>query len=100
MFLAIISVYLLLLSNKSITMRSSAFAISVATLSIAVSALAQGTSGFSYANLLQRGSEVKKAYDYVIVGAGTAGLTVADRLSADGKRKSLQPSTKEPSKYL
>ncbi|KAL2755507.1 hypothetical protein ACRALDRAFT_2073717, partial [Sodiomyces alcalophilus JCM 7366] len=24
-------------------------------------------------------------YDYVIVGAGTAGLTVADRLSADGK---------------
>jgi ribulose 1,5-bisphosphate synthetase/thiazole synthase len=70
-------------------MRSSVFAVTVASLSVVVTALAQGTSDFAYANLLQRGSEVKKAYDYVIVGAGTAGLTVADRLSADGKRKSL-----------
>ncbi|KAI1339218.1 hypothetical protein F5Y15DRAFT_423928 [Xylariaceae sp. FL0016] len=29
--------------------------------------------------------QVKTSYDYVIVGGGTAGLTVADRLSADGK---------------
>ncbi|OTB07319.1 putative GMC oxidoreductase [Hypoxylon sp. CI-4A] len=28
---------------------------------------------------------VKPSYDYVIIGAGTAGLTVADRLTADGK---------------
>lgn len=28
---------------------------------------------------------LKASYDYVIVGAGTSGLTVADRLSADGK---------------
>ncbi|KAI5917646.1 hypothetical protein F4810DRAFT_641317 [Camillea tinctor] len=34
---------------------------------------------------LQRSSQVKQSYDYVVVGAGTAGLTVADRLSADGK---------------
>ncbi|KAI0189467.1 GMC oxidoreductase [Astrocystis sublimbata] len=27
----------------------------------------------------------RSSYDYVIVGAGTSGLTVADRLSADGK---------------
>ncbi|KAK2773459.1 hypothetical protein FQN52_004561 [Onygenales sp. PD_12] len=40
---------------------------------------------FSHANILERGTEVKEAYDYVIVGAGTAGLTVADRLTEDGK---------------
>ncbi|KAI0162130.1 GMC oxidoreductase [Xylariaceae sp. FL1272] len=28
---------------------------------------------------------LRSSYDYVIVGAGTSGLTVADRLSADGK---------------
>ncbi|KAI1114157.1 GMC oxidoreductase [Nemania sp. NC0429] len=33
----------------------------------------------------QRQFDVKSAYDYVIVGGGTSGLTVADRLSADGK---------------
>ncbi|KAI8627089.1 GMC oxidoreductase [Xylariaceae sp. FL1651] len=30
-------------------------------------------------------STLKSSYDYVVVGAGTAGLTLADRLSADGK---------------
>ncbi|GAP91305.2 putative GMC oxidoreductase-like protein [Rosellinia necatrix] len=34
-------------------------------------------------------SNVKSSYDYVIVGAGTSGLTVADRLSADGKSSVL-----------
>ncbi|KAK4183563.1 putative GMC oxidoreductase [Podospora australis] len=29
--------------------------------------------------------QVEKGYDYVIVGGGTAGLTVADRLTEDGK---------------
>lgn len=29
--------------------------------------------------------DVDKEYDYVIVGGGTAGLTVADRLTEDGK---------------
>ncbi|KAL7621231.1 hypothetical protein AAE478_008548 [Parahypoxylon ruwenzoriense] len=34
---------------------------------------------------LNGSDQVKSSYDYVIVGAGTAGLTVADRLTADGK---------------
>jgi len=39
------------------------------------------------AKILQRADEVDEEYDYIIIGAGTAGLTVADRLTADGKSK-------------
>lgn len=42
-----------------------------------------------YFNILERAEEVKSSYDYVIAGGGTAGLTVADRLTADGKCKWL-----------
>lgn len=31
--------------------------------------------------------ELKDAYDYIIIGGGTAGLTVADRLSESGDCK-------------
>lgn len=40
--------------------------------------------GVEYAHVLQH-RDVKGEYDYVIVGGGTAGLTVADRLTEDGK---------------
>ena len=36
-------------------------------------------------NILNGPEEVEDEYDYVICGGGTAGLTVADRLTADGK---------------
>ena len=35
--------------------------------------------------ILQRADQLKDQYDYVIVGGGTAGLTVADRLTESGK---------------
>ena len=42
-------------------------------------------SSFDAANILERESQVKDEYDYIIAGAGTAGLTVADRLTENGK---------------
>ncbi|KAH8660866.1 alcohol oxidase [Tricladium varicosporioides] len=34
-------------------------------------------------------SELEKSYDYIVVGGGTSGLTVADRLSEDGTKTIL-----------
>jgi hypothetical protein len=36
-------------------------------------------------NVLTRREEVAAEYDYIIVGGGTSGLTVGDRLSENGK---------------
>lgn len=36
---------------------------------------------------LKNRQEIQDMYDYVIVGAGTAGLTLADRLTESGKCK-------------
>lgn len=38
-----------------------------------------------HAHVLQRQQQVRDEYDYIIVGGGTAGLTVGDRLTEDGK---------------
>ncbi|RYP53405.1 hypothetical protein DL769_010525 [Monosporascus sp. CRB-8-3] len=46
------------------------------------------TSAF-YARFLNDSIHLRPSYDYVIVGGGTAGLTVADRLTEDGKHNVL-----------
>ncbi|KAK8032132.1 hypothetical protein PG990_001866 [Apiospora arundinis] len=62
-------------------------ALAVAALSLTESAAARGSYDGSVLQprYINDSSLVKDAYDYVIVGGGTSGLTVADRLSEDGK---------------
>jgi choline dehydrogenase-like flavoprotein len=38
-----------------------------------------------HAQILTRSDDLKAEYDYIIVGGGTSGLTVGDRLTEDGK---------------
>lgn len=39
-------------------------------------------------------SDLRLTYDYVVIGGGTSGLTVADRLTEDPKSTSLNPQTR------
>lgn len=41
--------------------------------------------GLEYATILTRDNRPSESYDYIVVGGGTSGLTVADRLTEDGK---------------
>ncbi len=38
-----------------------------------------------HAQHLTRSTELRYSYDYIVIGGGTAGLTVADRLTESGK---------------
>ncbi len=44
------------------------------------------TAGVGCVNLIEAAEVLRDSYDYVTAGGGTARLTVADRLSSDGKR--------------
>lgn len=46
---------------------------------------AHPAQSLAHSKILTRGDDVQDQYDYIIVGGGTAGLTVADRLTENGK---------------
>lgn len=55
-----------------------------------VAIILTGRGAFGYprgahrSRIISSASDVDETYDYVVIGGGTAGLTVADRLSEDG----------------
>lgn len=65
------------------TLRTMKYLLSV--LLVSVVPITVGHSSVGYSKLLTRHEETRSEYDYVIIGGGTAGLTLADRLTEDGK---------------
>lgn len=64
-------------------------------------ALASGFArGIERATVVVEPRDVDEAYDYVIVGGGTAGLTVADRLTEDPDTTVLVIEYGELSEYI
>lgn len=51
-----------------------------ASLSLSIATLA-ASSGLAAHNVIREASQLRSSYDFVILGGGTSGLTVADRLS-------------------
>jgi choline dehydrogenase len=68
----------------------------LATLSLALCGIVGVADAFGpaarsivHSTLLERADQANTEYDYVIVGGGTAGLTVADKLTASGQHSVL-----------
>jgi hypothetical protein len=54
----------------------------LATTRSTTSAYHHGTGS---ATIVKHARDLQTSYDYVIIGGGTSGLTIADRLTQDGK---------------
>lgn len=67
----------------------------VSIVAIASVASALPNSVF-HAQHFTRSEDIETIYDYVIIGGGTAGLTVADRLAEDGKCERIPFPSLEP----
>lgn len=70
-------------------MRSTPFGL-VAVFTALLSAASSVPHELRGARIHHRAAGIAEEYDYIIVGAGTAGLTIADRLTADGECKSSE----------
>lgn len=79
----------------NMTILSSGFLLSLASslLYIVDVCTASPATFREIATIKRSASDIAESYDYVIVGGGTSGLTVADRLTEDGTSTQAPPSS-------
>lgn len=61
-------------------------AVALLSLSGVAEAYNPAARSIRHSTIMERADDLLPEYDYIIVGGGTSGLTVADRLTESGKR--------------